>query len=125
MSLRLVLAPELPSIHGDAFLLRQALVNLIDNAADFSPPRGEIELRMDVDARQLRIHVADRGQGIPEYAMPRVFERFYSLPRPDGGSRSSGLGLCFVAEVAALHAGTATLGNRDGGGATATLVIPL
>jgi len=46
------------------------------------------------------------------------------LPRPDGGSRSSGLGLCFVAEVAALHAGTATLGNREGGGAEATLVLP-
>jgi two-component system sensor histidine kinase CreC len=57
--------------------------------------------------------------------MPRVFERFYSLPRPDGGSRSSGLGLCFVAEVAALHDGTVELRNRDGGGAIATLSVPL
>jgi two-component system sensor histidine kinase CreC len=125
ISLRLVLAPELPRIRGDAFLLRQALVNLIDNAADFSPPCGEIELRMDGDDRRLRIEVADRGQGVPDYAMPRVFERFYSLPRPDGGSRSSGLGLCFVTEVAALHDGTVELRNRDGGGAIATLVIPL
>jgi two-component system sensor histidine kinase CreC len=125
MVLRLTLAPGLPRIRGDAFLLRQALVNLIDNAADFSPPRGEIELRMDADDRQLRIEVADRGQGVPNYAMPRVFERFYSLPRPDGGSRSSGLGLCFVAEVAALHDGTVELRNRGGGGAIATLAIPL
>ena len=56
--------------------------------------------------------------------MPRVFERFYSLPRPEGGSRSSGLGLCFVAEVATLHAGRASLDNRDGGGARARLVLP-
>ena len=125
LSLRLALAPQLPRIRGDAFLLRQALVNLIDNAADFSPARGGIELRMDADDRQLRIEVADRGQGIPDYAMPRVFERFYSLPRPGGGSRSSGLGLCFVAEVASLHDGTVELRNRDGGGAIATLVIPL
>jgi two-component system sensor histidine kinase CreC len=125
MSLRLELAPDLPRIRGDAFLLRQALVNLIDNAADFSPPRGGIELQMDRDDRRLRIEVADRGPGIPDYAMPRVFERFYSLPRPDGGSRSSGLGLCFVAEVAALHDGTVELRNRDGGGAIATLTIPL
>jgi two-component system sensor histidine kinase CreC len=123
--LRLALAPGLPRIRGDAFLLGQALVNLIDNAADFSPRRGEIELRMEGDNRQLRIEVADRGQGVPDYAMPRVFERFYSLPRPDGGSRSSGLGLCFVAEVAALHGGTVELRNRDGGGAIATLAIPL
>ncbi|MFS8062966.1 MAG: two-component system sensor histidine kinase CreC [Luteimonas sp.] len=125
LSLRLALAPQLPRIRGDAFLLRQALVNLIDNAADFSPARGGIELRMDGEDRQLRIEVADRGHGIPDYAMTRVFERFYSLPRPGGGSRSSGLGLCFVAEVAALHDGTAELRNRDGGGAIATLVIPL
>ena len=123
--LRLALAPELPPIRGDAFLLRQALVNLVDNAADFSPPRSEVELRMAVDDLRLRIEVADRGQGVPDYAMPRVFERFYSLPRPDGGSRSSGLGLCFVAEVAALHGGTVELRNRDGCGAVATLVIPL
>ena len=58
--------------------------------------------------------IADRGPGVPDYALPRVFERFYSLPRPEGGSRSSGLGLCFVAEVAALHGGSATLGQRDG-----------
>ena len=124
LSLRLALAPELPRIRGDAFLLRQALVNLLDNAADFSSPGGEIELHMDADDRQLRIAVADRGQGVPDYAMPRVFERFYSLPRPDGGSRSSGLGLCFVAEVAALHDGTVELRNRDDGGAIATLLIP-
>jgi two-component system sensor histidine kinase CreC len=80
---------------------------------------------MEADDRRLRIEVSDRGQGIPDYALPRVFERFYSLPRPDGGSRSSGLGLCFVAEVAALHDGTVDLRNRDGGGAIATLVIPL
>ena len=124
LSLRLALSPELPRIRGDAFLLRQALVNLLDNAADFSSPGGEIELHMDADDRQLRIAVADRGQGVPDYAMPRVFERFYSLPRPDGGSRSSGLGLCFVAEVAALHDGTVELRNRDDGGAIATLLIP-
>jgi two-component system sensor histidine kinase CreC len=123
--LRLAFSPGLPRIRGDAFLLRQALVNLIDNAADFSPRRGEIELRMEGDDRQLRIEVADRGQGVPDYAMPRVFERFYSLPRPDGGSRSSGLGLCFVAEVAALHGGTVELRNRDDGGAIAVLAIPL
>jgi two-component system sensor histidine kinase CreC len=53
-----------------------------------------------------------------------VFERFYSLPRPDG-ARSSGLGLSFVREVAALHGGRIALCNREGGGAEATLVLPL
>src|SRR5688572_20318511 len=125
VSLQLSQAQELPRIRGDAFLLRQALINLVDNAADFSPPGSELEMRIERVDGLLRITVADRGPGVPDYALPRVFERFYSLSRPDGGSRSSGLGLCFVAEVAALHGGSAGLRNREGGGAVATLEIPV
>ncbi|UHQ18344.1 two-component system sensor histidine kinase CreC [Lysobacter sp. KIS68-7] len=111
-------------VEGDPFLLRQAVANFIENAAAFSPADSTIEAHVAREGDRVSLLVADRGAGIPDYALPRVFERFYSLPRPDGGSRSSGLGLCFVAEVAALHGGTATLGNRDGGGAAATLVLP-
>jgi two-component system sensor histidine kinase CreC len=123
LRLSLDLAEGLPLLDGDPFLLRQALVNLIDNAADFSPAQGEIALRLYRDGDAQRVDVGDRGTGVPEYALPRVFERFYSLSRPAGGSRSSGLGLCFVAEVAALHGGHAALSNRDGGGALASLVL--
>jgi len=123
LRLTLDLAEELPLLDGDPFLLRQALVNLIDNAADFSPAQGEIALRLYRDGDAQRVDVGDRGTGVPEFALPRVFERFYSLSRPAGGSRSSGLGLCFVAEVAALHGGHAALANREGGGALASLVL--
>jgi two-component system sensor histidine kinase CreC len=113
------------TVSGDAFLLRQALINLIDNAADFSPAHGPVELRLQSQGDAVRIEVRDRGEGIPDFALPRVFERFYSLARPGNGSRSSGLGLCFVAEVAQLHGGTATLENREGGGAVAAMLLPL
>ncbi|ALN90644.1 two-component system sensor histidine kinase CreC [Lysobacter gummosus] len=122
--LLLDLEPNLAPVSGDAFLLRQALINLIDNAADFSPAGGEIVLRLRRDGDTQRIEVSDRGPGVPDYAVGRVFERFYSLPRPAGGSRSSGLGLCFVAEVASLHGGGAELVNRDEGGARASLSVP-
>ncbi len=122
IELRIQSPPTAVVVSGDAFLLRQALVNLIDNAMDFSPAGGEITLRIARDDGEIRVEVADSGSGVPEYALSRVFERFYSLPRPAGGSRSSGLGLCFVAEVAALHGGAATVGNRvDGPGAIAVL----
>ncbi|MDQ3206578.1 MAG: two-component system sensor histidine kinase CreC [Pseudomonadota bacterium] len=126
IQLRLELAPDLPPILGDAFLLRQALCNLIENAADFSPDRSAIEVRLRGEAGAQWLDVRDGGTGVPDYASQRVFERFYSLPRPQGGSRSSGLGLCFVAEVAALHGGRAQLRNRDDGvsGAVASLVLP-
>jgi two-component system sensor histidine kinase CreC len=112
-------------VHCDPFLLRQALVNLIENAVDFSPKGGLVELDIVDEGRHALIVVADRGPGIPDYALPRVFDRFYSLPRPDGGTRSSGLGLCFVAEVAALHGGAIRLDHRDGGGAVASLTLPI
>ena len=109
---------------GDAFLLRQAVANLVENASDFSPQGASIELRAEHADGALAIRVLDRGAGVPDYAAGRVFERFYSLPRPDGGSRSSGLGLCFVAEVADLHGAAAQLLPRDGGGTEARLVLP-
>lgn len=111
-------------VAGDAFLLRQALVTLLDNAADFAPEGSTVEVSIARADAGWRITIADRGPGIPDYALPRAFERFYSLPRPGGGSRSSGLGLCLAAEVAALHGGQATLANREGGGAVAALQLP-
>jgi two-component system, OmpR family, sensor histidine kinase CreC len=69
--------------------------------------------------------VADEGPGIPDFALARVFERFYTLSRPEDGSSSSGLGLSFVYEVAQLHGGKIELENRKQGGAIARLSLPL
>jgi two-component system sensor histidine kinase CreC len=113
------------ALRGDPFLLRQALVNLLDNALDFAPRGSTVELGACAGEGMVSFEVADRGPGVPDYARARVFERFYSLPRPDGGSRSSGLGLPFVAQVAQLHGGRAVLHEREGGGCVASLTIPL
>ncbi len=113
------------AVEGDAFLLRRALTNLLDNAIAFSPHGGKVELEVVERDGQVRFVVRDRGPGVPDYAQERVFERFYSLPRPDGGQRSSGLGLPFVREVMRLHGGEATLMNRQYGGAEAVLSLPM
>lgn len=112
------------TVQGDPFLLRQAIVNLLDNAADFAPRGSIVELAIRREGADCTVSVADRGPGVPDFALQRAFERFYSLPRPDGSSRSSGLGLSFVAEVAALHGGRAVLENRPGGGAIALITLP-
>ena len=111
-------------LRGDPFLLRQALVNLLDNALDFAPRGSTVELGARRIGSEVVFEVADRGAGVPDYARERVFERFYSLPRPGGGSRSSGLGLPFVAQVAQLHGGRAALEAREGGGSVATVMVP-
>jgi two-component system sensor histidine kinase CreC len=111
-------------VSGDPFLLRQMLVNLLDNAIDFSPRGGRVEAAVEARGGQVRFHVRDRGPGVPAYAAERIFERFYSLARPGSGARSSGLGLSFVREVAALHGGEVSVVNRDGGGAHAEVRLP-
>ena len=117
-----------PEVLGESFLLESALHNLLQNAIDFSPEGGAIFVRVapDVAGRSAEITVEDEGPGIPDYALPRLFERFYSLARPGNGRKSSGLGLCFVREAAALHGGSIEVENRpDSTGTRATLRLPL
>jgi two-component system, OmpR family, sensor histidine kinase CreC len=112
------------TVEGDAFLLHRALANLVDNAIDFSPDGGLITLALVPHRRSVDICVRDRGPGIPVYAEGKVFEKFYSLARPHTQKKSTGLGLSFVSEIAALHHGRVTLGNAADGGALAVLSLP-
>ena len=113
-------------VNGDAFLLHTALNNLVQNAVDFSPADTSISIGLKEVDGQANFIVEDEGSGLPDYAQERVFERFYSLPRPESGRKSSGLGLCFVKEAALLHGGSVVLENRDGrSGARAVFQIPV
>ena len=112
-------------VEGDAFLLRRAVANLIDNALDFSPQGGTVTVSLAPHRRTVDVVVRDHGPGIPEYAEGKVFEKFYSLARPHSKKRSTGLGLSFVKEIAELHHGRATLSNAPDGGAVATLSLHL
>lgn len=95
---------------GDPFLLRQAIENLLRNALDFSPPHAVISLISKMENDTWIVEIIDQGCGIPDFAKERIFERFYSLPRPSG-KKSTGIGLNFVKEIAELHQGSVTLDN--------------
>ena len=123
--LRVTIAGEpAAATRGDPFLLRQALANLLDNAITFSPDGGEIEIAVRSAGATQVVEVRDHGPGAPDYALPKVFERFYSLARPATGRKSTGLGLAFVREVARLHGGDASFENAPSGGAIARIVLP-
>lgn len=111
-------------VAGDRFLLHRALVNLVQNAIEFSPAGAEVELAVQQDRHDTEIAVLDRGPGLPAYAKAKVFDRFYSLPRPDTHRKGTGLGLSFVKEIAELHRGSITLDNRPDGGLKAVLRLP-
>jgi two-component system sensor histidine kinase CreC len=112
------------TVRGDRFLLRQALLNLLQNAVEFTPRGGSVRIVGERSDGGATWAVEDSGPGVPDYAAARVFERFYSLRRPDSGRRSTGIGLSIVGEVAKILGGDARLENLPEGGARASLTIP-
>jgi two-component system sensor histidine kinase CreC len=110
-------------LSGDRFLLGQAVSALLENALDFSPSGSTVECTARQEGTRALIIVDDHGPGIPDYAKTRIFERFFSLPRPGGAPRSTGLGLSLVQEIAELHHGTVTVDSRPDGGVSAVISV--
>lgn len=113
------------AIPGEEFLVRHAVENILQNAVEFTPMGGTISIQAgETGDSRVVVTVEDPGPGIPSYALDRVFERFYSLKRPDTGKKSSGLGLSLVNQIMNLHGGHAAIRNRPEGGAAAVLEFP-
>lgn len=115
-------------IQGDAFLCGQAISNLLENALDFSPDHSNIRIRLSHTVEGVCLQIQDEGSGIPDYALSRVSDKFYSLPRPantpNAGQKSTGLGLNFVLQIMALHRGRFFISNAESGGVIASLFWP-
>lgn len=112
-------------LQAERFLLQQAISNILDNAIAFSPQNSVIRITDEVSNATWQMAIRDLGPGIPDYAESRLFERFYSLPRPDSGIKSTGLGLSLVQEVAQLHHGKVIIRNHPQGGTEVILQLPL
>jgi signal transduction histidine kinase len=110
----------------DPLRVEQILNNLLSNALRFAPPSGEIVIGLARTAGQVQVSVRDSGPGIPEEALPHIFERFYradrSRSRSEGGT---GLGLAIALHLAEAHGGTLVAANHPQGGAVFTLSLPL
>jgi two-component system sensor histidine kinase CreC len=113
------------TLRGDAFILRAAVTNLLENAIDFSPRGQFIKISLTTEDGKLVLSIRDHGTGIPDYARERIFDRFYSLRHHNSGRKGTGLGLTLVKEAAELHGGTITLTPAGSGGTLATLILPV
>ena len=118
-----VSAPDGLQLDGDELLLRQAVGNLISNAVDFSPEGSVISLTAESVGEEIKISVRDSGAGMPDFALDKAFDKFFSLSRPGTGKKSTGLGLPFVAEVMNLHGGGIRLANTNPG-LEASITLP-
>jgi two-component system phosphate regulon sensor histidine kinase PhoR len=123
-----VIAPDALTISADPAKLHDVFRNLLENATNYSPEGGQIDVEARRTADGIAISVSDRGPGIPETELPRIFERFYRVdrsrtrdPRDPGGT---GLGLSIVKHLVELHGGKVSARNREGGGTIVTVQLP-
>jgi PAS domain S-box-containing protein len=119
--------PGIPlMIDGDAMRLEQVLHNLLQNAIKYSPAGGLVSIVIEQREQTACIAVTDQGIGIPQHALPRLFERFYRATQADtGGIGGLGIGLYVVKELVMLHGGTITVTSTEGVGSTFTICLPL
>ncbi len=120
------LPEDLPAIEADPERVHQVLFNLVDNAVRFTPEGGAVRIEAERHDGSVVVSVADTGVGIPEAALPRLFERFYrvdsSRARGDGGT---GIGLAIARSVVEAHGGTIRAESEPGLGSTFTFDLPL
>ena len=114
------------AVMGDADLLKQLIMNLVDNGLKYTPAGGQVVLSLYRDARQARVKVEDSGAGIPADQLPHIFERFYRGPNSGTrGTGGAGIGLAISRWIARAHGGDILVDSESGRGSVFTVVLPL
>jgi len=117
-----------PGIHvsGDPLRLRQAVVNLLDNAIKYTPEHGQIEVSVTAAASKAQIGIRDSGIGISAESLPHIFERFYRTDTArNRNSGGAGLGLSIVKAICSAHGGEVKVQSEEGSGSRFELELPL
>lgn len=118
--------PQLPLLYVHAALIEQALVNVLENAARFSPSHGRLQLRAGADDSELFFSVSDEGPGIPQEDRAKIFDMFYTAARGDRGGQGTGLGLAICQGMVGAHGGRISVADGiEGRGTCITLHLPL
>jgi len=118
-------APEVLELSGDPQWLERVLVNLLDNAIKYTPENGRVTLKAAQDARESRIEVVDTGCGIPEWAIPHIFERFFRVdPNRAKDIPGVGLGLTLVKWIIDKHRGSIEVLSHEGQSTAFVLHLP-
>jgi two-component system sensor histidine kinase KdpD len=124
--IRVNLAANLPMLKLDPVLFEQVLFNLLDNAAKYTPPDSTVELRAARYGNQVRLEVADEGDGIPSADLERIFDKFYRVQASDRKRAGTGLGLAICRGFVEAMGGSIRAANRtDRRGALLSIMLPV
>ncbi len=120
------ISSDIPQVMVDPVLLEQALVNLLDNAAKYSPAGSTIAIRALPNAGVVHVVIEDEGPGIPPEALPNIFDKFYRAKAADSRAAGTGLGLAVARGFVEAFGGRLDVANRsDRSGAALTLTLPV
>jgi two-component system sensor histidine kinase KdpD len=118
------LPADLPLLPLDDVLIQQVLMNLLENAIKFTSPGSTLELSGQAGSGEVRVTVADQGQGFPADQLERVFDKFYRVDQKTSQT-GSGLGLAICRGIVELHGGRIWAENRPTGGAAIHFTLPI
>jgi signal transduction histidine kinase len=114
---------EAETVNVDQMRIRHVFINLLTNAAKFSPAGAAVRLSAaSAPLGFVRFEVTDQGPGIPPDVLPHVFERFYRAPGQ--GKTGAGLGLAIAREIVVAHGGSITCSSEPGAGSTFSFILP-
>jgi two-component system, OmpR family, sensor histidine kinase SenX3 len=113
------------TVYGDEMQLNSMFTNLVDNAVQYTPPGGRVEVTGGCDEAEIIVRVSDTGIGIPESKLARIFERFYRIDKARSkATGGTGLGLSIVRHIVENHGGRVTVESALGEGSTFTVYLP-
>lgn len=115
---------DCPRVLADADRVAHVFSNLLGNALKYTPAGGQVRVTAEPGERAVAFVVSDTGSGIPEGALPRIFERFYRAPEQPNGAKGAGLGLAIAKEIVEAHGGTIDVASSQGNGSQFTFTLP-
>jgi len=124
VDLSIKLEDNLPRASFDRDKIIQVLMNLISNAIKFTPKKGKVSVTVRCQGEELVIGVSDTGIGIPKEALPKIFDRFYSVTRYGKPIQGTGLGLSIVKKIVMVHGGRIEVESEPDHGTTFTVFLP-
>jgi signal transduction histidine kinase len=114
-----------PPVEADPDKIKQVVINLVSNAIKYNVPNGKITVSAGLEQGKWTLSVADTGMGIPEKALPHLFEKFYRVEASEGKVPGTGLGLSICKQIVSGHGGSIEVGSKPGKGTRFTIHIPV
>ncbi|MEC9488627.1 MAG: ATP-binding protein, partial [Halanaerobium sp.] len=111
-------------VEGDRERIAQVLLNLIKNAIDFTPARGQIKVSLREEGSRVKVKIQDNGEGIPPELLADIWERFYKVDQARTDRKGTGLGLAIVKEIIEQHQEQITVESSPGEGTSFTFYLP-